>query len=115
MKLIVTVTGASGIILAKRLLETLKEKGIETHLICSDSAKKVAGIEKVIIIQNKIDAVTKEQALENYKQIKAFIKGTVAENAPIIPISAVFGANLNMIVRAFEKVIPSSRVLLPIL
>lgn len=71
------------------------------------AALNIAGIDKVIIIQNKIDAVTKEQALENYKQIQAFIKGTVAGNAPIIPISAVFGANLNLIVRAFEEVIPS--------
>ena len=71
------------------------------------AALNIAGIDKVIIIQNKIDAVTKEQALENYKQIKTFIKGTVAEKAPIIPISAVFGANLNLIVRAFEEVIPS--------
>jgi len=71
------------------------------------AALNIAGIDRVIIIQNKIDAVTKEQAIQNYKQIKAFIKGTVAENAPIIPISAVFGANLNLIVRAFEEVIPS--------
>ena len=71
------------------------------------AALNIAGIDKVIIIQNKIDAVIKEQALENYKQIKTFIKGTVAENAPIIPISAVFGANLNLIIRAFEQIIPS--------
>ena len=38
------------------------------------AALNIAGIEKVIIIQNKIDAVSKEQALENYKQIKALIK-----------------------------------------
>jgi len=71
------------------------------------AALNIAGIEKVIIIQNKIDAVTKSQALENFKQIITFIKGTVAENAPIIPISAVFGANLNLIIRAFEQIIPS--------
>ncbi len=47
MKLIVAVTGASGIILAKRLLEALKEKKIETHLIVSESAKKVAGLENI--------------------------------------------------------------------
>jgi len=71
------------------------------------AALNIAGIDKIIIIQNKIDAVTKEQALENYKQLKTFIKGTIAENAPIIPVSAVFGANLNLIIRAFEEVIPS--------
>lgn len=41
MKIVVGISGASGIPLAKRLLEVLKENGIEAHLIVSDSAKKV--------------------------------------------------------------------------
>ena len=71
------------------------------------AALNIAGIENLIIIQNKIDAVSKEQALENYQQIKEFVKGTVAENAPIIPISAVFGSNIELVVRAFEEIIPT--------
>ncbi|MHA1105107.1 MAG: translation initiation factor IF-2 subunit gamma [Promethearchaeota archaeon] len=71
------------------------------------AALNIAGIKNIIIIQNKIDAVSKEQALENYKQIKDFIRGTVAENAPIIPISAVFGVNINLVVRAFQEIIPT--------
>ncbi len=70
-------------------------------------ALHIAGISNIIIIQNKIDAVSREQALENYQQIKAFVKGTIAENAPIIPISAVFGANMGLVLRAFEEIIPS--------
>ena len=71
------------------------------------AALNIAGIKNIIIIQNKIDAVSKEETLENYKQIKEFVQGTVAENAPIIPISAVFGANINLVVRAFQEIIPS--------
>lgn len=41
MKLIVGVSGASGAILAKRLLEVLKEKGIETHLVVSDGGEMI--------------------------------------------------------------------------
>ncbi len=74
------------------------------------AALNIAGIENIIIIQNKIDAVSKEQAYENYKQIKAFVKDSIAENAPIIPVSAVFGVNINLIVRAFEEIIPSPKV-----
>ncbi len=74
------------------------------------AALNIAGIERIIIIQNKIDAVTREKAIENYKQIKEFVKGTVAEGAPIIPISAVFGANLNIIVQAFEEIIPTPKL-----
>jgi translation initiation factor 2 subunit 3 len=70
-------------------------------------ALNISGINNIIIIQNKIDAVSKEQALENYQQIKKFVKGTIAENAPIIPVSAVFGSNLEIVVRAFEEIIPT--------
>jgi translation initiation factor 2 subunit 3 len=71
------------------------------------AALNIAGIKNIIILQNKIDAVSREEALENFKQIKEFVKGTVAEDAPIIPLSAVFEANLNLVVRAFEEVIPT--------
>ena len=41
MKIIVGVTGASGAILAKRLLEVLKEKKIETHLVITKEAEMI--------------------------------------------------------------------------
>jgi translation initiation factor 2 subunit 3 len=69
------------------------------HLV----ALNVKGISQIIIVQNKVDLVTKEQALENYKQIKDFIKGTIAENAPIIPCSAQQGVNIDAIFSAIDK------------
>jgi len=57
-------------------------------------AKKV---NKIIIIQNKIDLVTKEQAQTNYKQIKDFVKNTIAQDAPIIPVSAQQDINIDKI------------------
>jgi len=42
MKVIVAVTGASGTIYAESFLKAAKEHGIETHLIITDSAEKVA-------------------------------------------------------------------------
>ncbi|MFO7795207.1 MAG: translation initiation factor IF-2 subunit gamma [Promethearchaeati archaeon] len=74
------------------------------------AALDIAGIENIIIIQNKIDAVSKEEAENNYNQIKNFVKGTVAESAPIIPTSAIFGANLELVVRAFEEFIPTTKL-----
>ncbi|MBD3213313.1 MAG: translation initiation factor IF-2 subunit gamma [Candidatus Lokiarchaeota archaeon] len=71
------------------------------------AALDIAGIENIIIIQNKIDAVDREEAQKNFNQIKEFVKGTVAENAPIIPTSAVFSANLELVVSAFEEFIPT--------
>ena len=71
------------------------------------AALNIAGIKNIIIVQNKIDAVSKELALKNFKEIKEFVKGTVAENSPIIPTSAVFGSNIDTLVRAFEEIIPT--------
>ena len=70
-------------------------------------ALQIIGNKNIIIAQNKIELVTKEQALENYRQIKEFIKGTVAENAPIIPISALHGANVDVLIKAIEDFIPT--------
>ena len=52
-------------------------------------------VKQIIIVQNKIDLITKEQALKNYNEIKEFIKGTIAEDAKIIPVSAQQEINLN--------------------
>jgi len=41
LRLVVAVTGASGVIYGKRLLEVLREKNVETHLIVSRAAEKV--------------------------------------------------------------------------
>jgi len=45
MKLVVAVTGASGAIYAKRLLQVLKEKSVKVYLIISDQAKIIAKME----------------------------------------------------------------------
>lgn len=63
-------------------------------------ALQAKGIKNIIIVQNKIDLVTKEKALENYKVIKNFVKGTVAENSPVIPISAQQNVNIDKLLEA---------------
>ena len=39
--------------------------------------------------------------------IKNFLKGTIAENAPIIPMSALHGANLDVLLSAIQYFIPT--------
>ncbi len=70
------------------------------HLMALQAKK----IKNIIIIQNKIDLVTKEKALESYKKIKAFVKGTIAENSQIIPVSAQQGVNIDKILEALTKI-----------
>jgi len=76
------------------------------HLMALD----ITGIDKIIIVQNKIDLVDDNTAMENYNQIKAFTKGTVAENAPIIPVSAHHDANIDYLIAAIERIIPTPEV-----
>jgi translation initiation factor 2 subunit 3 len=70
-------------------------------------ALEIVGVKNIIIVQNKIELVTKEEAKEHYKQIKDFVKGTVAENAPVIPFSAVFGANHDLLIQKIQEIIPT--------
>ena len=41
MRLIIAMTGASGVIYGKRLLEALHNKNIETHLVISQTAERI--------------------------------------------------------------------------
>jgi len=70
-------------------------------------ALQIVGVKNLIIIQNKIELVSKEEAMEHYKQIKEFVKGTVAEDAPVIPFSAIFGANVDLLIKTIEEQIPT--------
>jgi 4-hydroxy-3-polyprenylbenzoate decarboxylase len=45
LKLIIAITGSTGVIYGVRLLEVLKEKNIQTHLIISEWAKKCLTME----------------------------------------------------------------------
>ena len=73
------------------------------------AAAEVSGIKNMIIVQNKIDIVDEKRAIESYKEIKTFIKGTVAENAPIIPISAQRGINIDVLLNAIQTIIPTPK------
>ena len=88
-----------GAILLVAANEKCPQPQTKEHLM----ALSIMGIERIIIVQNKIDIVTREQAVENFKQIKEFVKGTIAENAPVIPISANRGVNIDMLVEAIEE------------
>ncbi len=70
-------------------------------------ALNITGIDRIVIVQNKIDLMSREQVMEHYRQIKDFVKGTVAENAPIVPISAQQNLNVDMVIEAIENTIPT--------
>ena len=70
-------------------------------------ALQIAGAKNIVIVQNKIDLVDEKRALESYKEIKAFVKGTVAQDAPVIPVSAHHDVNISELIRAIQERIPT--------
>jgi translation initiation factor 2 subunit 3 len=102
------LTGAAifdGAILVVAANEDCPQAQTREHL----AAMNAVGIQNIIIVQNKVELVTEEEAEENYKQILKFVKGTVAEGAPIIPLSAVHGANIDLLIKTIEEVIKTPK------
>jgi translation initiation factor 2 subunit 3 len=70
-------------------------------------AAEMAGMKRIIVVQNKIDVVDRTRAEENQKEIAKFLDGTIAQDAPVIPISAQHGTNTDFLLYEMEKVIPT--------
>ena len=101
--LMATMLSGSAIVDAALLLVAADEKCPQPQTKEHLMALEMCGIKKIIIVQNKIDLVSEEEAVENYKQIKEFVKGSIAENAPIIPISAKNNVNIDYLIQTIEE------------
>jgi translation initiation factor 2 subunit 3 len=82
--------------------ESCPQPQTKEHLM----ALELVGIKNIVIVQNKIDVVSQAAAIEHYQQIKRFVKGTIAEGAPIVPVSAQKGINLGALIAALDENIP---------
>ena len=72
-------------------------------------ALQILGIKSLVIAQNKADLVSYEDAMDNYKKIKNFIKGSLAEKTSIVPVSAQHKLNIDAVIQAIEENIPTSK------
>nr|AIF24807.1 small GTP-binding protein [uncultured marine group II/III euryarchaeote SAT1000_40_C12] len=102
----VMISGASimdGAMLLISATEKCPQPQTREHL----AALQIAGIENIVVVQNKIDIVSRERAVESHEEIRDFLKGTIAESAPIIPVSAHHDVNLDVLIQAIEDVIPT--------
>ncbi len=104
----VTLSGANimdGAILIIAANEECPQPQTKEHLAALD----ITNTKNIVIVQTKIDLVDKKQAKKHKEQIKKMIKGTVAENAPIIPIAAHHQVNYDKLIEAIEKEIPTPK------
>ncbi len=73
------------------------------------AALKVIGIKNIVVIQNKIDLVTKQEAEKNYKQIRDFVNKELGFTVPIIPISAQKKVNVDLVLEAIQELFPTPK------
>ncbi|KAG9248438.1 putative eukaryotic translation initiation factor 2 subunit gamma [Calycina marina] len=82
--------------------ETCPQPQTSEHL----AAIEIMKLDKIIILQNKVDLMREEGANQHYQSILKFIRGTVAGGAPVIPISAQLKFNIDAINEAIVSTIP---------
>jgi len=71
VRIIVAITGASGVIYGKRMLEVLRSKNVETHLIISKAGEKV--------IEHELDT-----SKSNLKKLANYVYDMDDWSAPIV-------------------------------
>jgi translation initiation factor 2 subunit 3 len=100
------LSGASimdGAVLVISASEPVPQPQTREHLMALD----IVGIDNIVVAQNKIDLVDRAEARENYEAIRTFVEGTVAEGAPVVPISAQRGVNVDLLIEALQAEIPT--------
>ncbi|PSQ39915.1 translation initiation factor IF-2 subunit gamma [Halobacteriales archaeon SW_5_70_135] len=100
------LSGASimdGAVLVVSASEPVPQPQTREHLMALD----IVGIDNIVVAQNKIDLVDRDEARENYEAIGEFVEGTVAEGAPVVPISAQRGVNVDLLIEALQAEIPT--------
>jgi len=83
--------------------ETCPQPQTREHLY----ATKVLGLERLIVVQNKIDLVSRERALESHREIRAFMNEAGYSDVPIIPVSAQRSLNVDVLLHTIEKRFPT--------
>ncbi|MDP3734380.1 MAG: translation initiation factor IF-2 subunit gamma, partial [Nanoarchaeota archaeon] len=107
--LMATMLSGAAIVDGALLLVAANEKCPQPQTKEHLMALQISGIKNVIVVQNKIDLVTHDEALQNYKEITAFLADTDYNTAPIIPISARANVNIDVLLKAIQETIPTPR------
>ncbi|POO04152.1 Translation initiation factor 2, gamma subunit [Trema orientale] len=67
------------------------------------AAVELMGLRDIIILQNKVDLVQENVAINQNEAIKEFIKGTAANDARVVPISAQLKFNIDVVCEYIVK------------
>lgn len=96
--LMATMLNGAAIMDSALLVVAASEKCPQPQTVEHLVAAEIMQLESIIIAQNKIDLTTKTSCMDNHQDIKDFTVGTVAENSPVIPVSACHGYNMDILI-----------------
>jgi translation initiation factor 2 subunit 3 len=82
--------------------ETCPQPQTSEHL----AAVEIMQLQHILILQNKVDLVKPDAATAQQEQIRKFVAGTVADSAPILPVSAVLKYNMDCVCEYLVRKIP---------
>lgn len=115
-RIVVGITGASGVIYGIKMLEQLKEMGIETHLIISESGKKNIEIETTF--QPSQGAALATHTYDNRNVAAALASGSfLTDGMVVIPCSIKTLSGIahsytgNLLIRAADVTLKERRKL----
>lgn len=91
----------NGAILLVAANEKVPRPQTKEHLL----ALETLGMQQIVVVQNKVDLLTYEEAVANYRDISKFVSGTNAAKSPIIPVSAQSSLNMDALIGAIEKTV----------
>ncbi len=119
VKLILAITGASGVIYGKRLLEELNNNKVETHLVISEAAKKIIKLE----LGTSVESIEKlaTHVYENNDWSSPIVSGSYkTDGMVIVPCSMKTLAGIasgfaeNAVLRAADVMVKEKRKLIVI-
>ena len=117
MRLVIAITGASGVIYGKRLLEVLQNENVETHLVISRIAEKIIEHELDITKNDIENLATHSYKVDNWNS--PIVSGSLKTDCMVIvPCSMktlagiASGYSDNVILRAADVTLKENRRLI---
>lgn len=101
-----TMMNGASVMDAALLLIAANEKFPQPQTLEHIAATEICQLKNLIVLQNKVDLVKETEAAQQYYEIREFMKDTANESAPIIPISAQLGYNMDVICQYLVTKIP---------
>jgi translation initiation factor 2 subunit 3 len=92
-----TMIRGSSIMEAAIVVTDVKQIPHQTQTLEHLAILEILGVKRVLVVQNKCDLVTADECLAHYTELKAQFSGTLAAQAPVVPICAQRGLNVSVV------------------